>query len=67
MVSDVKRRAFLHGIIINSDHRSYGGIIPTDVFANLGSEWISGIISLSGITWRSMVSFYLLSHSICSH
>ncbi|KIX92771.1 uncharacterized protein Z520_11434 [Fonsecaea multimorphosa CBS 102226] len=32
---------------------SYGGIIPVDVFAHLGPDWISGIIYLSGLPWRS--------------
>ncbi|KAL7932810.1 Alpha/Beta hydrolase protein [Trichoderma chlorosporum] len=38
---------------------SYGGIIPVDVFANLGSEWIIGIIYFSGLPWRSIVSMIL--------
>ncbi|KAH8884903.1 alpha/beta-hydrolase [Thozetella sp. PMI_491] len=33
---------------------SYGGLIPCDVFAHLGPDWISGIILLAGIPWRSM-------------
>ncbi|KAJ5901195.1 hypothetical protein N7504_007188 [Penicillium tannophilum] len=34
---------------------SYGGLIPADVFAHLGPDWISGVILLSGIPWRSML------------
>jgi hypothetical protein len=36
--------------------RSYGGLIPVDVFTHLGPEWIAGVIYLSGLPWRSAVS-----------
>lgn len=36
--------------------RSYGGLIPVDIFTYLGPEWIAGVIYLSGLPWRSAVS-----------
>lgn len=43
--------------------RSYGGLIPADVFAHLGPDWISGVILFSGIPWRSMVSISSINES----